>query len=423
MSLTLHQDEKLNQAIEILSETRKPLLIKGSAGVGKTFLADSLVQKMIPKLAKWKTILCGTPTHKALAVLRDKVTPHDNISFSTIHSAMKLKRNINKTDGSFTFKPYFNEAYPPLKGVSMFLIDEASMINEELLAYIEQFATRFNVKLIFLGDEKQINPVKELNSPVFHRNYATIELTEIVRQGEGNPIITLSRQPGLVVTGNDNLIDDKGFVFTHDRNRIVNALAEVNGTDEIKYLAWTNAEVNQMNQSVRERIYGEPKKIELDEILVFDAPYGEEYYTNYELFVEDYKHFIFSRNIFVGRILGEDKYVQANFKCYLINPDSEYPVRVIHEESEQHFADLCKIMKSNAARRFLKWIDYFSFVEDFAQLKYNHAITVHKSQGSTYKKTIVNVKNINYNKNKIEKKRLFYTAVTRASDLLILYNT
>lgn len=43
-------------------------------------------------------------------------------------------------------------------------------------------------------------------------------------------------------------------------------------------------------------------------------------------------------------------------------------------------------------------------------------------QGSTYKQAVVNVGNLNYNKNASEKERLFYTAVTRASDLLILGN-
>ena len=43
-------------------------------------------------------------------------------------------------------------------------------------------------------------------------------------------------------------------------------------------------------------------------------------------------------------------------------------------------------------------------------------------QGSTYKEAIVNVGNLNMNKDANEKQRLFYTAVTRASDLLILAN-
>ena len=45
-----------------------------------------------------------------------------------------------------------------------------------------------------------------------------------------------------------------------------------------------------------------------------------------------------------------------------------------------------------------------------------------RMQGSTYKQAIINIKNIEMNPNKKEKKRLLYTAVTRASDLVILYN-
>lgn len=43
-------------------------------------------------------------------------------------------------------------------------------------------------------------------------------------------------------------------------------------------------------------------------------------------------------------------------------------------------------------------------------------------QGSSYKEAIVNIGNLNLNKNLKEKQRLLYTAVTRASDLLILSN-
>lgn len=42
-------------------------------------------------------------------------------------------------------------------------------------------------------------------------------------------------------------------------------------------------------------------------------------------------------------------------------------------------------------------------------------------QGSTYKQVIVNIQNVNINKNQKEHNRLLYTAVTRASELLILY--
>ena len=43
-------------------------------------------------------------------------------------------------------------------------------------------------------------------------------------------------------------------------------------------------------------------------------------------------------------------------------------------------------------------------------------------QGQTFKQAIINVKNINFNRDSKEKEKMFYTAITRASDLVILYN-
>jgi ATP-dependent exoDNAse (exonuclease V) alpha subunit len=43
-------------------------------------------------------------------------------------------------------------------------------------------------------------------------------------------------------------------------------------------------------------------------------------------------------------------------------------------------------------------------------------------QGSTYRRTILNVGCTNLNPQPKEKQRMFYTAITRASELLILYN-
>ena len=41
----------------------------------------------------------------------------------------------------------------------LFIIDEASMVNDELLDYIEEHATKNNCRVIFIGDDKQLNPV------------------------------------------------------------------------------------------------------------------------------------------------------------------------------------------------------------------------------------------------------------------------
>jgi len=79
-------------------------------------------------------------------------------------------------------------------------------------------------------------------------------------------------------------------------------------------------------------------------------------------------------------------------------------------------------MNKNCKQNLLTFEERNKFLASFASFKYNHALTVHKSQGSTYKTTVLNIRDISFNQNEKEKQRLFYTGITRASDLLILYN-
>lgn len=432
MGLTAHQEEKLAESLEILTNGKR-LLISGSAGVGKTFLVNELVKKLKLKLPSSKKIYCSAPTNKAVAVVKGKVEEIPNLEFTTVHSALKIKRQVNYRTGAITFKPFFSDKYPPLKGVGLFIIDEASMLNKELLEYVEKHCTNNNCTVVFIGDHKQLNPVGEEVSPVFTADYPEVELTEIIRQGEGNPIIDLSRNLNIIADKEALRNDDMGYIFTNNLSQVIETLAAVNGTDELKYLAWTNKEVDIINKAVRKRIYGEnPGKVEVGETLVFDSPYKEEYYTNQEIKVETVeikeRMFDYPSGKTKGVFEKVTTYKPIRLKYYSINSkfseDSQEQTEnivVIHEDSQEDFDKLLKNLRSMCGARIIDWVDYYAFKESLADMKYNHAITVHKSQGSTYKQAIVNIKNLGLNKNKTERTRLLYTAVTRASKLLILY--
>lgn len=393
MALTDHQQLKLDESLQILSRSKR-LRIQGSAGVGKTFMVDTLISILSKNLKG--SIYCSAPTNKAVSVLKGKVGNYSNLSFITTHAALKLKRNIDFKTGNISFKPSFDTKYPPLKNVSLFIIDEASMVNDELLDYIEEHANRNNTTVIFIGDNKQLNPVNEEESPVFMRNYPEVELTEIVRQKGGNPIIDLSRNLSVIRSREAQRSEIGGYIYSNDEEQVIETLARVNGTDELKYLAYTNVEVDRINKKVRERIYGQPMKIEVNETLIFNEPYKQEYFTNQELLVNSTR-IIDKTFTYLSNKDGIDDMESSNpmyknivFKCYSINPyyteKSEFSkggwtdnIIVIHEDSEKSFEELVKLLKSKAKIAEIGWRDYFEFMEQFADMKYNHAITVHKS--------------------------------------------
>lgn len=150
MGLTAHQSEKLEDCLAIL-ETEKRLLLSGSAGVGKTYLVNELINRLSVKVPSRKKIFCSAPTNKAVVVVKGKVDERPNLDFVTTHSALKIKQEINYKTGDISFKPFFSEKYPPLKGVGLFIIDETSMLNTELLNYVEEHSKRNGCIVIFIG--------------------------------------------------------------------------------------------------------------------------------------------------------------------------------------------------------------------------------------------------------------------------------
>lgn len=434
--LTPHQQEKFDEVISLLRKGNKRINLIGSAGVGKTVLASELVKFVCKDMTinpnyNNGEVYVTAPTNKAMAILQGKIQA--KVEFKSIHSALKLSRYVDRKSGQVTFVPpkkSWGKYKNPFEQAKFCILDESSMLNSDFIGGNERtlvpYLKDFTFPILFIGDDKQLNPVGEPNSPVFHQGYPTVELTEIIRQGEGNPIISLSRDLDLLRFKKPHLIDGKGYTYSNHLPSIIDNLAEVNGTDELKYIAYTNdkgfGNVDSINELVRIKRYGNPKRIEKEETIVFNSPYGS-FYTSKELKVE--KMEIITSDISVprettkfeqGSPSNEVDYIKLKF--YRVN-DS---INIIHEDSDAMFKLVASVLTENCKRHGWNWQGKYFFEEQFADIKYNHAITVHKSQGSTYKQTILNIGNIDFNKDASSKQRMLYTAVTRASDLVILNN-
>jgi hypothetical protein len=113
------------------------------------------------------------------------------------------------------------------------------------------------------------------------------------------------------------------------------------------------------------------------------------------------------------------KYYDAKVSYLDEDDDISYrTIQILHEDSEYDFKKLANILKVRAINKKGKdksWLVYYNFLRRYADVNFSYAITVHKSQGSTYNTIFVLEDDIDLNWNIVERNRIKYTAYTRAS--------
>lgn len=138
--------------------------------------------------------------------------------------------------------------------------------------------------------------------------------------------------------------------------------------------------------------------------------------------------------------LMEDKVVVPIYNILSLHPDSEKKYFEINEEIEKLIIKLksscyelinqtkesnnmkkCDLQAEVEKKINKLYKEYQSNIVDcFAQLNYGYCITVHKSQGSTFKNVFIDMNDILDNNNQNETSKCLYTAITRSSKTLNL---
>ncbi|WP_294071872.1 ATP-dependent DNA helicase [Proteiniphilum sp. UBA1028] len=448
-SFTNDQQKALEKIADFLfSETGDQIfLLTGYAGTGKSSLIGSLVRTMAE--FRQKTVLLA-PTGRAAKVF----SAYAAQQAFTIHK--KIYRQQKFAEGT----PHFSLS-ENLHKHTLFIVDEASMINNESADYslfgtgrllddlIEYVYSGEGCRMLLIGDNAQLPPVKQENSPALDKDVllsyslqvSDATLTEIVRQTEESGILhnaTVLRNalrfnntedyPKLIVSGFADvkritgleLIDEIGDAYRKD------------GIEETIVISRSNKRVNAYNNGIRNRVLYREEELSTGDILMITK-------NNY-FWVENFEHLDFLANgefVEVVRVKGEEEMYGFRF-CNVVLHHRDYDIEfeakinmdVLHTEvpgltrsqNDLLFTsimeDYGEISQKRLRYKKVKENPYFNAL----QVKYGYAVTCHKAQGGEWKNVFLDLGYVQQSYMGENFYRWLYTSITRSSGRLWLVN-
>ncbi|MDR2388882.1 MAG: AAA family ATPase [Tannerellaceae bacterium] len=423
------------------------LLLKGYAGTGKTSLIGALV-KALSQLHQ-KTVLLA-PTGRAAKVF----------SLYAGHKAFTIHKKIYRQKSFSDEAAGFVTAGNPHKD-TLFIVDEASMIAnqtgdsylfgsgrllDDLIHYVYEGE---NCRLLLMGDEAQLPPVMQAESPALNpeilRGYnlrvKEVRLTQIVRQSEDSGILlnathlrealrmqTTHIFPKFRLKGvadlkkiqGDELLEEITTTYMRD------------GIEETMIVVRSNKQANVYNLGIRNRIlYREEELSSGDRLMVARNNY---YWT------ADNQEMDFIANGEIIEVLRVKKITEfygfrfadvcVRFPDYEMESDIKILLDTLQSETSAlspqlndklfHavLEDYAHITTKAERMKKMKVDPYYNVV----QVKYAYAVTCHKAQGGQWKNVFLDIGYIKEDILGEEFYRWLYTAVTRATGCLYLVN-
>ena len=388
MILTRKQEEGLKIAIQRFKAGEKYTVISGYAGTGKS----TLVRFIVEALGVDEEDICyATFTGKAAQVLLSK----GNKNVSTLHKLLFKSRP--RPDGTFIRVPVEFIPY------DIIIVDEVSMAPKSLMKLLFSFP----VHVICLGDSFQLPPVSKDDDNHLLDN-PHIFLDEIMRQAKESEIIRLSmdireQKPICYQRGKEVMVLNKNTEFQSNM---------LDWADQV--LVGTNATRIGINNHMREKMNRGNTPEDGDKIICL-RNYWETFSEDDDPLVNGTIGFLkdsFNSFIQLPKYLGGQR-LGTTHGNFVTDFNSEF--KNLSMDTKMILTGE-KCVDSKTAYRVYQNKKLTGILP--LEFTYGYAITVHKAQGSQFDKVLVLEEKFPYDKE--EHARWLYTAVTRASEKLVL---
>ncbi len=423
-------------------------ILKGYAGTGKTTVLGALVKAL--KHYNYKSVLLA-PTGRAAKV----ITNYSGRKAFTIHKRIYRKKSALNVDESFSIADN-------LASNTLFIVDEASMVSDQLTAnnrdtlladLVKYVYNKKNCKLLLVGDTAQLPPVGSDESPAldaqlmkseFFLDVYSYEMTDVLRQQKDSGILfNVTRIRDMIRKGKETMpqIITKGYkdVFRMTGERLEEGLEYAYnkyGNENTLIICRSNKNANLYNKQIRARLlWREEELTGGDQIMIVKNNY-------FWLQEQEESSTGFIANGDIAKIRKvrkiEEIYgfrfadVQIEFIDYAEDPvlDCKILLDTLYSESPalspvdqkrlylEAMKDYDHITNKRAKHQELKLNPYYNAL----QIKFAYAITCHKAQGGQWGAVFVDQGYLTDDMVNLDFLRWFYTACTRATDELFLVN-
>lgn len=436
---------------------RSAMILRGSAGTGKTTLAGAIVRTM--KMLHQKVVLLA-PTGRAAKVF----SVYSGHPASTIHRRIYRQRKLDGDGGVFTLN--YN-----LMQDTLFIVDEASMVTasmgdssmfggagcllDDLIRFVYDGR---NCRLLLIGDKAQLPPVGESESPalvgaVIESYGLTVyecDLDEVLRQSNDSGILYNATAIRRMIDRDELTLLPKirfrGFADIHivSGNELIESLASSYskvGLDETMVVTRSNKRANIYNIGIRNSVLDhEDELVTGDMLMIVKNNYFYSLSSQGDnTGIEASSSFIANgdratvlrvRNIrelygfrFADMLLRFPDYDDAELQATVILDSllAEAPA-LTREQNEKLFyavmEDYAHIPQKAERIRKIKQDVYYNAL----QIKYAYAVTCHKAQGGQWAHVYIDQGYMTDEMLTPDYIHWLYTAFTRASEQLFLVN-
>lgn len=462
---TPEQAQALDVFVQFMTDSNPHavMILRGSAGTGKTSLSGAIVRTL--RAVRQKVMLLA-PTGRAAKVF----SLNSGMPAYTIHRRIYREKAFAGVDGQFNLNDN-------LYADTLFMVDEASMIAnlglggttfgsgcllDDLVHFVYQ---GHNDRLLLIGDKAQLPPVGEEESPAlsaamlqgYGLSVYECDLNEVVRQSQQSGILFNATRIRQMITHDDITqlpkIRFSGFSDIREMPgaELIEALGDSYhhvGLDDTIVVTRSNKRANIFNQGIRNMVLDREEELESGDMLMIVK-------NNYYWMEEERKKIkeseerrvqsneipAFLANGDRAKVMKVSRRIDLygfHFATLLLKfPDydnyeleatvlldtltSEAPA-LTHDQQEQLFhkieEDYQDIPLKADRMKAIRQDPYFNAL----QVKFAYAVTCHKAQGGQWSHVYVDQGYMTDEMLTPDYIHWLYTAFTRATEMLYLVN-